>query len=114
MSETIISNIVTDYIGQFIKLTPEFRGKWRLIRYWMNHHNYNTVKLRILPGGEKVFCHLSVPYESMVWLEREEQTDLRLLTKLLEPEQTFVPVKQTSTNLVENYAGALGRLNKKV
>jgi len=32
----------------------------------------------------------------------------------IEPEQTFVPVKQTSTNLVENYAGALGRLNKKV
>jgi len=90
MSQIIISNIVMDIIGQFIKLTPEFRGKWRLIRYWMNHQNDNTVKLRILPGGEKVFCHLGVPYESMVWLEREEQTDLRLLTKLLEPGQTFV------------------------
>jgi hypothetical protein len=32
----------------------------------------------------------------------------------IEPEQTFVPIKQTSTNLVENYVGALGRLNKKV
>jgi len=35
-------------------------------------------------------------------------------SRSIEPEQTFVPVKQTSTNLVENYAGALGRLNKKV
>lgn len=90
MSQIIISNIVMDIIGQLIKLTPEFRGKWRLIRYWMNHQNDNTVKLRVLPGGEKVYCHLCIPYESMVYLEREEQTDLKLLTKLLEPGQTFV------------------------
>lgn len=31
-----------------------------------------------------------------------------------EPEQTFAPVKQYSSNLVEGYVGALGRLNKKV
>ncbi len=90
MSQIIIPNILIDMVGQFIKLTPEYRGKWRLIRYWMNHQYDNAVKLRILPGGEKVFCHLSIPYEAMVWLEREEQTDLELLTKLLEPGQTFI------------------------
>ena len=31
-----------------------------------------------------------------------------------EPEQTFAPVKQAPTALVEHYVGALGRLNKKV
>ena len=31
-----------------------------------------------------------------------------------EPEQTFAPVMTTPTTLVENYVGALGRLNKKV
>jgi len=44
------------------------------------------------------------------YLTRSRPISLRSI----EPEQTFVPVKQTSTNLVENYAGALGRLNKKV
>lgn len=32
----------------------------------------------------------------------------------IEPEQSFAPVKQTPTTLVEGYAGAIARLNKKV
>jgi hypothetical protein len=32
----------------------------------------------------------------------------------VEPEQTFAPVKNAPTTLVEGYVGALGRLNKKV
>ncbi|MDJ0734433.1 MAG: FkbM family methyltransferase [Nostocaceae cyanobacterium] len=90
MTQSIIQNALNDMLGYSLKLTPEFRGKWRLIRYWMNHQDDNAVKLRTLPGGEKVFCHLRVPYESMVWLEREEQTDLKLLAKLLKSGQTFV------------------------
>jgi hypothetical protein len=35
-------------------------------------------------------------------------------TRTPEPEQTFSPVKGNPTTLVEGYAGALGRLNKKV
>jgi hypothetical protein len=34
--------------------------------------------------------------------------------RTIEPEQTFAPVRTASTNLVENYVGALGRLNKKL
>jgi hypothetical protein len=34
--------------------------------------------------------------------------------RTIEPEETFTAVKQAPTNLVENYVGALGRLNKKV
>jgi hypothetical protein len=34
--------------------------------------------------------------------------------RVVEPEQTFAPVKQTPSTLVESYVGALGRLNKKV
>ncbi|WP_199332563.1 hypothetical protein [Anabaena catenula] len=84
MSQIISLNILMNMFGQFIKLTPEYRGKWRLIRYWMNHQYDNAVKLRILPGGEKVFCHLSIPYEAMVWLKREEQTNLELLKDALD------------------------------
>jgi hypothetical protein len=35
-------------------------------------------------------------------------------TRVVEPEQTFAPVKQNPSTLVESYVGALGRLNKKV
>jgi hypothetical protein len=34
--------------------------------------------------------------------------------RTIEPEQAFAPVRTASTNLVENYVGALGRLNKKL
>lgn len=34
--------------------------------------------------------------------------------KVIEPEQTFTPVKTAPTTLVENYVGAIGRLNRKV
>jgi hypothetical protein len=35
-------------------------------------------------------------------------------TQYSEPEQTFSPVNNAPTSLVESYVGALGRLNKKV
>lgn len=45
---------------------------------------------------------------------RENYLNKRPATKAIEPEQTFAPVKQAPTSLVEGYVGALGRLNKKV
>jgi hypothetical protein len=38
----------------------------------------------------------------------------RAPARSVEPEQTFAPVKNAPTTLVEGYVGALGRLNKKV
>ena len=35
-------------------------------------------------------CDLSVPYEAMVWLGQEEESDLQVLRKLLRPGDTFV------------------------
>ena len=56
----------------------------------MNQNKDHRTKYRILPGGEKILCDLSIPYEAMVYLEREEQKDLELLTQLLNPSDTFV------------------------
>lgn len=80
----------TDMLGQFIKITPEFRGKGRLIQYWMSIRDKNAQRIRLLPGGGKILCEFSVPYEAMVWLEWEEQKDLEVVNKLLKPGQTFV------------------------
>jgi FkbM family methyltransferase len=58
-------------------------------------------------------CDLSVPYEAMVWLEREEQNDLRLLRLLLREGQTFVDCGANIgiwTIVATSTVGATGRV----
>lgn len=92
MATNFSQNALTDPLGQLIKITGKsaFRGKGRLINYWLEKRNKSHRRIRILPGGGKLICDFSVPYEAMVWLEQEEQGDLELLTQLLKPDQTFV------------------------
>ncbi|MFB2877855.1 FkbM family methyltransferase [Floridanema aerugineum] len=92
MTTTISQSGLIDPLGQLLKITGKlaFRGKGRLINYWLDKRDKNAKRIRILPGGGKVICDFSVPYEAMVWLEQEEQSDLELLTQLLKPGQTFV------------------------
>ena len=52
--------------------------------------------------------------EKLVAIRENYLTRPRPATKIAEPEQTFAPVKQVPSTLVESYFGALGRLNKKV
>jgi hypothetical protein len=52
--------------------------------------------------------------EKLVAIRENYLTRPRPAAKVVEPEQTFAPVKQTPSTLVESYVGALGRLNKKV
>jgi hypothetical protein len=52
--------------------------------------------------------------EKLVAIRENYLTRSRSAAKVVEPEQTFAPVKQTPSTLVEGYVGALGRLNKKV
>lgn len=82
--------ILPNLLGQLLKVTTAFRGKQRLIQYWMTKRDKDTKKIRVLPGGGRVLCDLSVPYEAMVWLKHEEQKDLEVLRRLLKPNQTFV------------------------
>lgn len=79
-------------IGQLIRAsrTYRFTGKPRLIRYWMNRRNQATSQIRVLPGGARILCDFSVPYEAMVWLKQEEETDICILEKLLHFGDTFV------------------------
>lgn len=52
--------------------------------------------------------------EKLVAIRENYLTKGRPAVRNSEPEQTFSPVKNTPTNLVEGYAGAIGRLNKRV
>jgi hypothetical protein len=45
---------------------------------------------------------------------RENYLYNKVPARVTEPEQTFAPVKQTPSTLVESYVGALGRIHKKL
>ncbi len=80
-----------DILGQLIKKTPEFPGKAsRLVPFWMSNRDRRSIRQRALSGNMKISLDLSVPYEAMVWLEREEEDDLAIIRKLLKPGDVFV------------------------
>ena len=81
-----ITEGVGDILGQILKRTQGFRGRGRLTQIWLNRcQQTQTRRVRRLPGGGRVLCDLSIPYEAMVWLEKEEQADLEILRRLLQP-----------------------------
>lgn len=80
-------------LGKIIRASGNinFPGKSsRAITLWLSLRDEEEKKLRVLPGGGKVLCDFSVPYECMVWLEQEEQRDIEILQRLLKPGETFV------------------------
>ena len=80
-----------DLLGTFIKHSCAFPGKSRIVKVWLNKVKQSGhSRLRTLPGSGKVSCDLSIPYEAMVWLGWEEQTDLETLTHLLHPGDVFI------------------------
>lgn len=85
-----MSIIIDRFVSEFIKRTSEFRGKGRIVSYWMQHRDTNAKRVRILPGGNPIVCDLASSYDCMVWLAREEQEDLEILRHLLKPGQVFL------------------------
>ena len=88
-----------DAIGHLLRGTSHFPGRGRLVRWWLRRRSQNgtgilpvslDVRPRQLPGGAMIMCEMSVPYEAMAWLRREEQDDLLKLQRMLHPGQTFV------------------------
>ncbi len=82
--------MMSNLLGHFLKTAPAFRGRGRLVRHWVNRRRRPTLRMRTLPGGARIPCDLSVPYEATVWLQQEEERDLQVLRELLKPGQVFV------------------------
>ncbi len=83
--------MVLDPLGHLLRASQSIRfpKKGQLIEFWLSHRKFET-RLRILPGRGRVVCDLAIPYEAMVWLQQEEERDLKVLQKLLKGNQTFV------------------------
>ena len=78
--------------GRLLKLVgpARFRGKGRLLDYWMSRRDSTYTGLRVLPGGGRMTCHFDVPYEAMVWARQEEEPELAALRALLRQGDHFV------------------------
>jgi FkbM family methyltransferase len=81
-----------ELLGRLIKAsgTRTFRGKSRLIHYWLRRRIQTEQRVRELPGGSRIACDMAVPYEAMVWLRQEEERDLVVLEGLLRRGDNFV------------------------
>lgn len=77
-------------IGQLLRATPHFKGKGRLTQWFVRGQTAPRRLMAHLPGGVRVACDLSIPYEAMVWLGFEERDDLAALATLLHPGDTFL------------------------
>lgn len=67
-----------------------FKGRGRLITYWLKTRPRDEKRNRVLPGGALMECDLAYDYDCMVFLGQEEEADLRTLAALLGPGDLFV------------------------
>lgn len=88
-----MKHVLADWLASAIRMsgTMNLPGKnSRFIPLWMSLRDQKSKRLRAMPGGGKVLCDLSIPYECMVWLKQEEQQELLILAELLKPGDIFV------------------------
>jgi FkbM family methyltransferase len=81
-----------DMLGNFLRVTPPFRGKWRLREMWQRTVAEGDHRIARLPDGSILKVQLDVPYEQMVWLQDEEWDELRYLQNKLRPDDVFIDV----------------------
>ncbi len=83
---------MTDILGNLLRVTPAFRGKWRLRRIWERTVPRGDRRIARLPEGSILNVQLDIPYERMVWLQDEEWDELRYLHRKLRPGDVFIDV----------------------
>ncbi|PYT80758.1 MAG: hypothetical protein DMG41_36475 [Acidobacteria bacterium] len=81
-----------DILGNFLRVTPAFRGKWRLRKIWEHTVLHGERRIARLPDGSVLNVQLDMPYERMVWLEDEEWAELQYLRRKLRSGDVFIDV----------------------
>jgi len=81
-----------DMLGNFLRVTPSFRGKWRLREMWQRTVADGDHRIARLPDGSILKVQLDIPYEQMVWLQDEEWDELRYIQNKLRPGDVFIDV----------------------
>lgn len=87
-----MNHLLSTTIGHVLRWLPPLRGRHRLQRWWLGRPRAPGRRLSRVPAGARIWCDLTIPYEAMVWLHREEWSDLIALGRLLRPGQTLVDV----------------------
>jgi hypothetical protein len=81
-----------DLLGNFLRLSPQFKGKRFLLKYWCDNPPSPHIRIAALPNGAKCRIDLRTPYEQMVWLQREEWNDLVALLDLMETGSLLIDI----------------------
>ena len=85
-------NFIYLIIGLLLRILPAIRGRHRLQSWWLNRGYSGAPRIGKTPSAAKLWCDLSIPFEAVVWLGREEWDDTRRLADLLQPGQYFIDV----------------------
>ena len=80
-----------DIFGNPLRITPPFRGKWRLQKLWEKFVKDGR-RIALLPDGSTVEVEMDIPYERLIWLQSEEWHELEYLKYRLRKNDTFVDV----------------------
>jgi FkbM family methyltransferase len=83
---------MSDILGHFLRLTPYFRGKGRLMNWWGSHLRKGDQRMALLPDGSWLRVNMDVPYERCVWLQMEEWDELVYLRRKLRKGDIFLDV----------------------
>jgi FkbM family methyltransferase len=81
-----------DLFGNFLRVTPSFRGKWRLREVWQRTVADTDSRIARLPDGSILKVQLDIPYEQMVWLQDEEWDELLYVQNKLRAGDVFIDV----------------------
>jgi FkbM family methyltransferase len=84
--------MMKDILGNFLRVTPSFKGKWRLQEIWRRTLADGDHRIARLPDGSILKVQLDVPYEQMVWLQDEEWDELQYLQNKLRAGDVFIDV----------------------
>lgn len=81
-----------DLFGDFLRITPNFKGKWRLFNYWSNSLKEQGKRIAKLPDNLNLEVDMRIRYERMIWLGDEEKEELLFIKSKLQNGETFVDI----------------------
>lgn len=80
-----------DIIGTILRITPPFRYKWELQKYWAKTIR-DVNRVSVLPCGAAIETDMRVQYERQIWLQDEEWDEIAFLRTQLSAGDCFIDV----------------------
>jgi FkbM family methyltransferase len=80
-----------DIIGLILRITPPFRYKWELQKFWAKTIR-DFQRVSVLPCGAEIETDMRVQYERQIWLKDEEWDEIAFLQTQISDGDYFIDV----------------------